>query len=346
MSVNQNHSDILTLAISNITTWNYLTDAVFICKDGPVPATKIVLASLSSMLCILLNDEDLREENMVKIFIPDFSADQVIGYINRRILHQEPFLTDKEIDMALGCFSIEVSELNKSSHTLTQWQNLDPEDQELLDCVDINQVSINDELRKRHKDINSRHISLNKENTIAIPMNQLSNKKGEINNLKCTKARQIAKAIGCPLCSASYTKQSGLLRHALTKHNRLLTGWKTENETQFSRADKSNFKGSLSVYEATRNFHRGDIIKVDLSNPYTRQKYTRQIRTSLIKMSPKLAEIIMKVNIHFIGKITGTEIALAKLDSSGENAMVIRGNYKQIQSTYSYLVQLITKRTK
>ena len=81
-------------------TWSSLTDVVIICKDGLLPAHKLVLAALSPLLCSMLGEADTWGET-VSVLMPDFSIQQVSPYL-ADIFTCEDLGQHPEINIVLG----------------------------------------------------------------------------------------------------------------------------------------------------------------------------------------------------------------------------------------------------
>ena len=176
-------------------TWSSLTDVVIICKDGLLPAHKLVLAALSPLLCSMLGEADTWDET-VSVLMPDFSIQQVSPYL-ADIFTCEDLGQHPEINSVFGHFVEEISPLvdiiDIKDECLTPLQT----DSSQLADVETSPISQNGdsvELKRKPQDKMDSELQL-KDNK-----------------------RALGKKFQCPQCISSFTQKGSLQKHIKSIH--------------------------------------------------------------------------------------------------------------------------------
>ena len=176
-------------------TWSSLTDVVIICKDGLLPAHKLVLAALSPLLCSMLGEADTWDET-VSVLMPDFSIQQVSPYL-ADIFTCEDLGQHPEINSVFGHFVEEISPL--------------------VDIIDIKDECLTPLQTDSSQlaDIETSPISQNGD-SVELKRKPQDNMDSEL-QLKDNK-RALGKRFPCPHCEYKATAKGSLQKHIKSIH--------------------------------------------------------------------------------------------------------------------------------
>ena len=226
-------------------TWSSLTDVVIICKDGLLPAHKLVLAALSPLLCSMLGEADTWDET-VSVLMPDFSIQQVSPYL-ADIFTCEDLGQHPEINSVFGHFVEEISPLvdiiDIKDECLTPLQT----DSSQLADVETSPISQNGdsvELKRKPQDNMDSELQL-KDNKRALgqkfPCPHCEYKAAWNSDLKKhIKSIHEGQKFPCPHCEYKATHKKHLQRHFRSVHEGQTyqcpqCEYKTNNERNFKQ---------------------------------------------------------------------------------------------------------------
>ena len=272
-------------------TWSSLTDVVIICKDGLLPAHKLVLAALSPLLCSMLEEADTWDET-VSVLMPDFSIQQVSPYL-ADIFTCEDLGQHPEINSVFGHFVEEISPLvdiiDIKDECLTPLQT----DSSQLADIETSPISQNEEsveLKRKPQDNMDSELQL-KDNKRALgqkfPCPHCEYKAAWNSDLKKhIKSIHEGQKFPCPHCEYKATVKGNLQKHITSIHE----GQKFPcPHCKYEAAWKRNLQRHIKSIHEGRTFDCPDC-EYKATRKHNLQKHIKSVHEGQIYQYPQYLE--------------------------------------------------------